>query len=183
MKENLVKAVSYLKVLKKLPTAVKFLFKYKVRFPIVLILLIVTFFLGSFLSNTSSLEKVDKTIVNDSKQIDDNTKVDIAEVHLANTIHVGNQQAPAPDGKKYLVIFTTVENASSSASQVNFGDWFRVNQDNKKLAPLPLNTTFVIPPKASLDKQLVFIVDQTKKSFNLLVGKLDKEPQPVNLQF
>lgn len=183
MKERLIGFLKVLKHLNKIPRFLKFLFKLKVRFPIVLILIILFYVLGGFISNTKTLEQVDKTQINNNNQIDDNTKVTISEAHLANSIRVGNQQAPAPEDKKYLVVFTNVENASTSAEQINYGDWFRVNQDNKKLAPLPLNTVFVVPPKASLDKQLVFIVDSTKKTFDLLVGKLDKTPQTVSLQF
>lgn len=161
---------------------IKKLFAFKIRLPLVLILIIFFFWLGIRLSDTSLSGDVEKSALNFSQNFD-NTKISVSEAHLTQTVRVSQKNAPAPENKKYLVLFTTVENASSSASQLNYGDYFRLEEDSKKLAPLPINTTFVAPPKATLDKQLIFLVDQGKKAFNLLIGPLDKEPQKVEVHF
>lgn len=171
------------KVRQRGPAVFKSWLNFKIRLPIVVILIIFFFWLGvrlsgSFINGTD----VEKATLNYNQSFE-NIKVLVSEAHLTRTVRVSQKNAPAPDGKKYLVLFTTVENASSSASQLNYGDFFRLEEDSKKLAPLPINTTFVAPPKATLDKQLIFLVDQGKKVFNLLIGPLDQEPQRVEVHF
>lgn len=162
---------------------VKHLFKQRVRFPIVLILIIIFFWLGGAASKSGFGENVRKTTVSSFKQIQD-IKINVTQANLAGTIKISGKQAPSPENKKYLVVFTSVENASASAKQVTYADFFRLDENGKKIPPLPLNASFTIPPKASLEKQLIFLVDKGKKAFKLLVGPLEgSEPEQVELRF
>jgi hypothetical protein len=160
------------------------LFGLRVRIPLLILILALLFsvWLGGVLTKIPAKNNIQKVAVFQSHTILD-LKVDVDESHLSDSIKLSQKVAPAPTGKRYLVIFTKVENASTSAKQVAYGDYFRLEEEGKKLAPLPLNANFTIPPKSTLEKQLVFIVDKTKNIFNLLVGELDKEPKIINLTF
>lgn len=161
----------------------RILLRLRVRFPIVLILIIVFFWLGGATSKSGFGENISKTTVSSFKQIQ-NIKINVFQANLASSIRVSGKQVPPPENKKYLVVFTNVENASSSAKQVTYADFFRLDEDGKKIPPLPLNASFTIPPKASLEKQLIFLVDKGKKAFKLLIGPLEgSEPEQVDLKF
>ncbi len=154
----------------------------KIPLVFVLILMALFFFIGMSISRVNFQQETLKKSVNQSQNIDP-LKIDINEAQFTNTIRIADKGANAPSGKNFLVISTDVENASSSAKNIIYGNYFRLEENGKKFAPLPVNAQFIIPPKATLEKQLVFIVDENKRKFNLLVGDLDKNQKTIQISF
>jgi hypothetical protein len=166
----------------RLPKKVKEILAFKIYFPIVLVLVLGSFVLGLNLANFSPPSDVIKTPVNQNIFADD-MNIFVNEAQSTKTIRLANATSKAPQGKSFLVLFTDVENASSSAKNVIYGNYFRLEENGKKFAPLPLNAQFAIPPQATLNKQLVFIVDEGKKTFNILVGDINKSQQNIAISF
>jgi len=162
------------------------LLTFRIRLVFALFLIVASFLVGAFISKMPSQTKVEEKVINQNHQADDIT-VRVDKAHLTNVIRFSQQGTSAPAGKDFLVIFTDVENASTSAKQLVYGNWYRLeentNGDSKKLAPLPLNAQFTLPPQASLEKQIVFIVDEGLKNFNLLVGDIEKPQKSVSIDF
>lgn len=159
------------------------LLEIRIKLSLVIASLIAAFLLGILVSRLDLVERqVEKTALSETKGVD-GIKINLNAAHLASSIKISAKDTKAPVDKKFLVIFTEAENASSSAKQVPYGNWFRLDMDGKKSAPLPLNSTFTIPPQATLEKQIVFIVDRSKNNFKLLVGQLDKEQKSIEINF
>jgi hypothetical protein len=154
----------------------------KIRLPFVVVLIALSFLAGLKIANFAPKTEVLKTTVGKNVSADD-MNISVSEAQYTNTIRLANAASNAPEGKDFLVLFTEVENASSSAKNVVYGNYFRLDEKGKKFAPLPVNAQFVIPPKATLDKQLVFIVDENKKDFNILVGDINKLQQSIMVNF
>ncbi len=157
---------------------------FNIRIPLSLGLLaiLVALFLGIFIAkfNPASLTSTSLTY---SQEVE-GFKINLKEAQLTNNIKVSQKAAPAPKDKDFLVLIADIDNASSSARQAVFGNYFRLEEEGgKKIAPLPLNVNFAVPPKSSLEKQLVFLVDKNKDSFKLLIGELDKDPKIVEVKF
>lgn len=158
------------------------IFQIKVRLPFTMLLATIAFLVGVLINNFSTLGNIEKISLNKQYSIGD-IKIKISEAQLTETIRLSGKSSKAPQNKKFLVIFSESFNASTSAMQIPYGNWFRVEEEKRKLAPLPLNSSFTNPPQATLEKQLVFIVDKAKDKFNLLVGELDKKPANIEIKF
>lgn len=179
---NISKEGSSMKTAKLLKLQFTKALQFKVRLPFVILFLIASFLAGLFANNLNLQGNVKKISLSKEQTIGD-IKIKIDEAQLTDTIRLQGKSSKAPEDKKFLVIFSESYNASTSAMQIPYGNWFRLEEDSRKLAPLPLNSSFTNPPQATLEKQLVFIVDKAKDKFNLLIGVLDKKPNKIEISF
>jgi hypothetical protein len=155
---------------------IKKAFSFKIPLLIAIPLILIAFGIGTALTKFPRSSTVAKAAISDNQTVN-SLKLNVNEAQLTKNIKLAQKNANAPAGKSFLILFTEVENSSSSAQIANYGDYFRLDENGKKFAPLAINTNFSIPSQATLEKQLIFVVDEGSKTFNLLLGDINQNQQ------